>query len=677
MKQRLLGAALAVSLLLGPSCASPAAGGGNTSSGSIAATHDDALLYAADSDLNQVFMVDTKTNEVRGISVGKQPEKVLVAPDDTIYVTNRMDRSVSVLKRGETSETARIAVAVEPVGLAISTDSKTLYVVNAASLNDPTVGTLMAIDTATRQPKWEVPVGSEPRGITLVNGTAVVTLYKSGDVVTVDLDKGSVVRAGSDVFAQLNRTLLSNGPTTGIGFPNGNGNLGGPATSHPRGFEAITTSADGSQVFVASLLSSDAVLQTSTTTTGPGTTVPGSSQGGYGSSTSCGATSVAAAALLTFDSNGNALVDDSTSCGSTSTDRPPTVLTTGIPGTALQGPRAMVADPTGTFVYVAHFNTNNVAIVPTTTRTNPGANVPTPDGSRGPASVTQVVPVGNGPTGIVVAHDGLKAWVFNAFDHSISQLEAVKDQQTGISTVVNKATIHVADDVLPADVVAGRKLFFSATDSRMNDPAMGIACGTCHLEGREDGHVWNFVDGPRQTPSLAGRMLSKTAPYHWNGEFNDLMSFMSLTVQHRMGGTGVTQQMEQQIAAFLDAQPTPDNAAKERTPADVLARGKAAFDKANCAQCHTGEALTNQTFADVGTLVTAGPVIDDVTLLPKGALNTPSLLGVGRTAPYLHDGSAVSLKARIVDGKSGDKHGATSQLSDAEVDDLVSYLKTL
>jgi DNA-binding beta-propeller fold protein YncE/mono/diheme cytochrome c family protein len=682
MKQRLLGAAFAVSLLLGSGCANQPAGGGNTASGSIAATRDDALLYAADGDLNQVFMVNTRTNEVRGIAVGKQPEKVLVAPDETIYVTNRMDRSVSVLKRGETTETARIAVAVEPVGLAISSDSKTLYVVNAASLNDPSFGTLMAIDTATRQPKWEVAVGNEPRGITLVNRTAVITLYKAGDVVTVDLDKGSVIRSGSDVFSQLNRTLLtqnSGGPTQ---FPTTN--IGGPSTSHPRGFEAITTSADGSQVFVASLLSSDAVLQTSSTTTGPGTTVPGSSQGGYGSSASCGATSVAAAALLTFDSNGNALVEDSTSCpGSVSSDHPPTILSTGVFGTALQGPRAMVADPTGTFVYVAHFNTNNVAIVPTTTRANlngqgfGGAPIPVDGNGSGPASVTQVVPVGNGPTGIAVSHDGLKAWVFNAFDHSISQLEAVKDQ-SGASTVINKATIHVADDVLPADVVAGRKLFFSATDSRMNDPAMGIACGTCHLEGREDGHVWNFVDGPRQTPSLAGRMLSKTAPYHWNGEFNDLMSFMSLTVQHRMGGTGVTEQMEQQIAAFLDAQPAPDNAAKDRTPADVMARGKAAFDKANCAQCHVGETLTNQTFADVGTLVLANaPVLDDVSLLPKGALNTPSLLGVGRTGPYLHDGSAISLKARIVNGKADNKHGNTAQLSDAEVDDLVSYLKTL
>ena len=35
--------------------------------------------------------------------------------------------------------------------------------------------------------------------------------------------------------------------------------------------------------------------------------------------------------------------------------------------------------------------------------------------------------------------------------------------------------------------------------------------------------MWNFPDGPRQTPSLQGRLLSKTAPFHWNGEFNDLL----------------------------------------------------------------------------------------------------------------------------------------------------------
>jgi YVTN family beta-propeller protein len=665
MKQRLLQAALAVSLAFSPGCANTPAGGGNSASGSIAITRDDALLYAADSDLNQVFVVDAKSNAVTAtINVGKQPEKVLIAPDETVYVANRMDRSISVLRRGEANEAARIAVAVEPVGLAISSDSKTLFVVNATSLTDPAVGTLMAIDTATRQVKWEVAVGNEPRGITLMDNKAVVTLYKAGEIVMVDVNKGAILQSANDTFNQLNRAVLANGLDS-RNLPPGRAF----STSKPHGLESITTSADGTQVFVTTLLSTDGVLLTSGSEP-LGTPVSSSGSSGYGTTGSCGTTAVTSPGILTFDGNGNALVDDISTCASDTTDRPPTLLLSDTPGEPVQGPRAMVADPSGNFLFVANFNSNNIAIVPTGTRPNTTTfgntqDVPSPRGQFGiGGTVRQLVNVGNGPTGIAVSHDGAKAWVNNSFDHSISRLESVANR------VSNVATLKLADDVLPADVVAGRKLFFSATDSRMNNPSIGIACGGCHLEGRDDAHVWNFPEGPRQTPSLAGRMLSKTAPFHWNGEFNDLMAFMSLTVERRMGGTGVTQAMERQVAAFLDAQATPDNAAKTSTPAEVLVRGRAAFDKAACGSCHNGEAYTDNSFANVGTLVASD-------VLPQGKLNTPSLLGISRTAPYLHDGSAPTLKARILQGKETNSHGNTAQLTDGEVDDLVSYLKTL
>jgi cytochrome c peroxidase len=229
---------------------------------------------------------------------------------------------------------------------------------------------------------------------------------------------------------------------------------------------------------------------------------------------------------------------------------------------------------------------------------------------------------------------------------------------------------------LPTDVVIGRKLFHSATDARMNNPGTGISCGTCHLEGREDGHVWNTVEGPRQTPSLAGRLTAKTAPFHWNGEFPNLMAFMSHTVTTRMGGSGVTPTMELQIASFIGAIPTPDNAVAERASVEVLTRGRAAFDKAQCGTCHTGETLTDNKFANVGTLVSSGAVFDRPEFNTQG-LNTPSLLGLARTGPYLHDGSAPTLRARLMHGKDANLHGQTASLSEDEVTDLVTYLKTL
>lgn len=686
MKMRLLGAALAVCLagtLTG--CSNAPAGGGSSAGGSLALSKDDALLYAADPDLDTVFVVDTKTQAlVRQVAVGRMPEKLLVAPDDTIYVANRLDRSVSVLRPGETTEAARLATAVEPVGLAVSSDAKTLYVVNATSLTDSEFGTLMAFDTETRQLKWETPVGREPRGITLLgDGRAAVSLFKDGDLVYVDTAKGEVIKSGTDVFSQLNRMTL------GLDV-----NSGGPKdapvpepfpgfalrTARPRGVETLLTSRDGTQVFATSLISTDGILATgSSTDPVSGPTDPSSA--GYGGG-SCGATAVAAPALLTFSADGQPLVDDLATCGGDGSDtgsRPPTLLTSNIPGMPIQGPRAMTLDPTGTFVFVANFDSNNVAIVPTSAKGNPsgfGVDTPAPPPDRSNfgvgGSVTQLVNVGAGPSGIAVSRDGTKAFVFNAFDHSVSLLEQVNGRVSNTRTV----TLGADPATLTADAAAGRRLFFSATDARMNNPSTGISCGTCHLEGREDGHVWNFPDGPRQTPSLSGRMLTKTAPFHWSGEFNDLLAFMSHTVQRRMGGSGVTPAMEQQVAAFIDSMPAPDSPYKD-LPADVIARGKAAFDKAQCGTCHVGETLTNQTFADVGTYVTVGSVTDHPELLPHGGLNTPSLLGLARTAPYLHDGSAQTLKARILQGKAGDRHGITSQLTDAEVDDLVSYLRTL
>jgi len=175
---------------------------------------------------------------------------------------------------------------------------------------------------------------------------------------------------------------------------------------------------------------------------------------------------------------------------------------------------------------------------------------------------------------------------------------------------------------------------------------------------------------------LAGRKLSQTAPYHWGGEFPDFTAFVSHTIGKRMGGSGPGPEGERQLLAYLDTLATPDNPFRGAAPTEAQARGEAVFIKAGCNGCHAGAALTNERMADVGTFVQSGNVLDDVSRLSRG-LNTPSLLGVGRSAPYLHDGSVATLKERILRGKQADQHGATSGLTFAEVDDLVDYLQAL
>ncbi|MCA9570544.1 MAG: hypothetical protein KC656_22035, partial [Myxococcales bacterium] len=58
------------------------------------------------------------------------------------------------------------------------------------------------------------------------------------------------------------------------------------------------------------------------------------------------------------------------------------------------------------------------------------------------------------------------------------------------------------------------------------------------------------------------------------------------------------------------------------------------------------------------------------------SVNTPSLRGVVATGPYLHDGSADTLRDVLELSRTG-AMGDTSMLSAAEMDALEAYLKSL
>ncbi|WP_368669012.1 YncE family protein, partial [Corallococcus sp. CA053C] len=200
----------AVTLVLSGCKEREVAGTWSNASGSVALSRDDELLYVVDADNGILAVVDTDSREkVSEVRVGPRPERVMVGPDDTIYVTNRGGRSVSVIRRGDAVEAARIDVGVEPTGLAVSPDGDTLYVVNSTTRTSTEHGSLTAIDTRSLTARWELPLGEEPRGIALLEDgrKAAVSLFRRGDVMTVDLsdaDRPQVLRGGTDLDAQAN-----------------------------------------------------------------------------------------------------------------------------------------------------------------------------------------------------------------------------------------------------------------------------------------------------------------------------------------------------------------------------------------------------------------------------------------------------------------------------------------
>jgi mono/diheme cytochrome c family protein len=193
-----------------------------------------------------------------------------------------------------------------------------------------------------------------------------------------------------------------------------------------------------------------------------------------------------------------------------------------------------------------------------------------------------------------------------------------------------------------------------------------LACASCHAEGNDDGRTWNFTcEGPRRTQSLQTG-LRGTEPFHWSGDQPDFSHLMSDVFVGRMSGPVLPADQGDALLAWIDAQPRPARPAP--TDAAAVERGRAIFTDtrhAACAACHLPSAnFTNHVTVDVGT---------------GGAFQVPSLVGIGGRGPYMHNGCAKTLRDRLTDAScgGGDNHGKTSDLTSAQISDLLAFLESI
>ena len=103
----------------------------------------------------------------------------------------------------------------------------------------------------------------------------------------------------------------------------------------------------------------------------------------------------------------------------------------------------------------------------------------------------------------------------------------------------------------------------------------------------------------------------------------------------------------------------------------AVQQGLALFQgKGQCIKCHRREALDDDRAHDIGT---RGP--NDVSPL----FDTPALLGVARTAPYLHDGRAETIADAVAlhGGEGRTAALAYKRLSIEERDQVELFLQTL
>jgi YVTN family beta-propeller protein len=195
------------------------------------------------------------------------------------------------------------------------------------------------------------------------------------------------------------------------------------------------------------------------------------------------------------------------------------------------------------------------------------------------------------------------------------------------------------------------------------------SCISCHPDGRADGLNWDQqndgLGNPKNTKSLLYSHV--TPPCMITGIRESAEKAVRNGILH-------TLQTRQPEALAVDM----DDYLKQLTPVespylqeykkkDPKQKGKQLFEQAGCLQCHGGKYLTDQNKYHVGTNE------ED----EKRPFDTPTLLEIWRTAPYLYDGRATTLREVFTKYNTDDKHGYTKKLSKEELDALILYINTL
>jgi YVTN family beta-propeller protein len=301
------------------------------------------------------------------------------------------------------------------------------------------------------------------------------------------------------------------------------------------------------------------------------------------------------------------------------------------------------------------------------------------------------VTVGQNPRAVRVSPDNKIVYIDNALDFTVSVHQA--------DTMRTLATIKVCEPPKTPEWVRGKILFNTALPPLTS--RRWIACSSCHPDGHNDGRVWQNPEGLRKTTALFG--MAHTHPLHWSADRDEAQDF-EYTIRGRlMQGSGLLRgpmkpkrgfepvELEEQLAGRskdLDALAIYCNSFEFTLSPHIVAPGKltAAAERGKqlffsqqvaCASCHSGPYYTDSSLKKPFKLHDVGTGRDDPTEKMGPKYDTPTLLGVYRTPPYLHHGKAKTLRDVLTTCNKEDKHGKTSHLKAEELDDLVAFLKSL
>jgi DNA-binding beta-propeller fold protein YncE len=274
-----------------------------------------------------------------------------------------------------------------------------------------------------------------------------------------------------------------------------------------------------------------------------------------------------------------------------------------------------------------------------------------------------------GTRGVALSPDGKTLAVAAYFSGKVLLLSA-----SDMSLV---KTIALPNNPDEDQIRMGERYYYSALNCYQN----WLSCSSCHDEGRPDGLNWDLTnDGtgnPKQTKSHV--YSSETPPTNVSGcrpnaEVSTRMGYEKIEFQ------AAPEDRVQPTYAFiksLQPEPSPYLGADGQLTPDAV-EGKKLFEgPGGCSGCHSGTYFTDMQKHDVGTRRCATcpiPGPDNNATWDANGYDTPSLIEIWRTAPYLHLGTAMTVKDVMTTENRTKTHGNAADMSSQQLDQLAAYV---
>ena len=262
---------------------------------------------------------------------------------------------------------------------------------------------------------------------------------------------------------------------------------------------------------------------------------------------------------------------------------------------------------------------------------------------------------GNGPRGIALA--GTKAYVAEFFSDSLGIAELLPEAESKPHSAA-LGTEHAISIVR-----RGEMLFNNAEHCFQQ----WQSCASCHPDGRMDALNWDLLNDGIGTPKNTKSML-------WAHKPPPSMSLGSRKNAEEAVRSGIKyiefedrpEEEAQAIDEYLKSlQPVPSPHLVNGRLSTSAERGKTIFEQEGCVTCHPSPLFTNLKQYDIGT----GAGMD-----AGKKFDVPTLVELWRTAPYLHDGSAATVR----DVLARRRHPKPlPSLPEQEKKDLIDYLLSL